>query len=196
MKQETEIRRDVELLRSSLPDLPEPVAEPFLILVCGLPGTGKSWISRRLAERLRLAVLEADALRKTLYPTPAYTADENGHLFMATHFLIEELLAGRISVLLDATNLIERNRQYLYSIAGKVNAKLAIVRTTAPRDVVRQRLRDRSEDPLNRNASDADWEVYRKMSARMDPIRWNHFVADTSKDVTGTIDKVVQEVDR
>ena len=143
MKQETEIRRDVGLLRSSLPNLPEPVAKPFLILVCGLPGTGKSWISHRLGERLALAVLETDALRKTLSPTPAYTHDENGRLFMRTHLLIEELLTKGISVLLDATNLVERYRQYLYSIVDRVNAKLVIVLTTAPRDVVRQRLRNR-----------------------------------------------------
>ena len=196
MKQETEIRRDVGLLRSSLPNLPEPVAKPFLILVCGLPGTGKSWISHRLGERLPLAVLETDALRKTLSPTPTYTHDENGRLFMRTHLLIEELLTKGISVLLDATNLVERYRQYLYSIVDRVNAKLVIVLTTAPRDVVKQRLRNRLGDSFNGNASDADWEVYRKMSASMEPIRWNHFVVDTSKDVTQAIDKVVREVDR
>ena len=47
---ENETSGDVERLREALAELPEPVARPFLIVISGLPGTGKSYFSRRLAE--------------------------------------------------------------------------------------------------------------------------------------------------
>ncbi|MFQ5873073.1 MAG: AAA family ATPase [Dehalococcoidia bacterium] len=196
MEQETQIQQDVELLKRRLTSLPQPVVRPYLILVSGLPGTGKSYVSRRLAERLPIAVLETDALRKTLFPTPVYTADESARLFQASHLLIEELLRKGIPVLLDATNLVERHREYLYSIAERLKAKLLIVLVTAPAEQVRERLAHRSPHPDGDINSDADWQVYQRMRASVDTISRNHLVADTSKDVTPVIDKVVREVKR
>ena len=188
--------QDVELLKQGLTGLPEPVARPFFILVSGLPGTGKSYLSRRLAERLALAVLETDALRKTLFPTPIYSAEESARLFQTCHLLIEELLKQGIPVLLDSTNLIERHRERLYSIAERLGAKLLIVRAKAPLESVRHRLQRRSEARDEEAHSDADWRIYQRMRPSVDSINRNHFVADTSKDVTPIIDKVVREVNK
>ena len=104
-KVESRIWRDVEILKKGLSGLPEPVAKPFLILVSGLPGTGKSYFSRRLSEKVPIAVVETDTLRKSLFPTPLYSADESSRLFQASHLLIEDLLRSGIPVLVDATNL-------------------------------------------------------------------------------------------
>ncbi|MCZ6891349.1 MAG: AAA family ATPase, partial [Chloroflexi bacterium] len=57
-------------LLESLERLPEPVARPVLMIISGLPGTGKSHFSRRLTERVALAMLETDALRKALFSVP------------------------------------------------------------------------------------------------------------------------------
>ena len=56
---------DVARLAESLVNIPGPVAGPTLVVVSGLPGTGKSYFSARLAEKLDFLVLESDALRKT-----------------------------------------------------------------------------------------------------------------------------------
>ncbi|MDP6782725.1 MAG: hypothetical protein QGG56_04015 [Dehalococcoidia bacterium] len=41
----------LDILRESLGTLPEPVANPPLVMVSGLPGTGKSYFCRYLLER-------------------------------------------------------------------------------------------------------------------------------------------------
>ena len=73
----TQLTADVERLAESLGQLPEPAAEPALVAVSGLPGTGKSYFCGKLAERLPLAVLESDSLRKVLFSPPAYSATES-----------------------------------------------------------------------------------------------------------------------
>ena len=69
----TALAADVERLADSLGQLPEPVAKPAFVAVRGLPGTGKSYFSSKLAERLPLAILESDALRKVLDDTSIAT---------------------------------------------------------------------------------------------------------------------------
>ena len=183
---------DVERLSESLGQLPEPIAEPALIVVSGLPGTGKTYFCNRLTERLPSVVLESDVLRKTLFSPPRYSAKESSQLFRAIHQLIQKLLAKGIPLILDATNLSERNREYLYSIADRLDAKLVLVRVEAPPEVVRQRLEARRDKPENK--SDADWEIYRRMKYSVERIRRNHYAVDTSRDITPVLDKIVKEV--
>ncbi len=51
--EDTQLAADVERLAESLGQLPEPVAEPVLVVVGGLPGSGKSYFCGKLAERLK-----------------------------------------------------------------------------------------------------------------------------------------------
>jgi len=193
MVQETR-SRDVEVLQAALPPLPEPLARPVLVVVVGLPGTGKSHFSRRLAERFPMAVLETDALRKALFGSPTYSAEESARLFRAVHALIESLLRRGIPVLLDATNLVEANREHLYHIADKTGARLILVRVEAPPEVVRERLARRQQDTHREDHSDAGWEVYQRMRQAVDPIRRQHYVVDTTRDIRPVLDRIVRDI--
>jgi len=194
--EDTQTKKDVQRLRESLGELPEPVVKPALIVVSGLPGSGKSYFCRRLSECISLPILESDALRRLLSPSPDYSRGESERLFKTCHILIEELLRRGIPLIFDATNLIERHREHLYHIADNVGAKLIMVRVEAPPELVRQRLKDRSSIVDPRDKSEADWKVYQKMSATAQRIRRNHFAVDTSRDITPAIDKIVRELNR
>ena len=185
---------DVQRLTESLGQFPEPVAEPVFIAVSGLPGTGKSYFCSRLAERLPFIILESDALRKAFFLSPSYSRQESSRLFRAVNLLIERLLKRGTSLILDATNLSERYREHLYSIADRLGVKLVLVRVEAPPQVVYERLKARRENPADK--SDADWAVYRRMEASVQKIRRNHYAVDTSRDITPVLDKIVREVRR
>jgi predicted kinase len=192
----TQVIAAARRLAGSLSVLPEAEAQPTVIVVSGLPGTGKSYFCRRLAERLPFIILESDALRKQLFPDPTYSAEESAYLFRAIHYLIEDLLKKGMPIILDATNLEERNRERIYSIAERLNARLIIVRVEAPPELVQQRLKKRLAGKNPRDSSDADWTVYQKMRPTVDKISRKHFTVDTSKDITPAIDKIVREANR
>lgn len=193
---DSQLMSDVKKLKDSLGVLPEPSVDPSLIVVSGLPGSGKSYFSRRLAERLPLPIIESDAMRQILAPKPTYSAGESERLFRACHALIGDLLRRGISVIFDATNLIEYHREHLYRIADNAGAKLILVRMQAPPELVQQRLERRRNGDDPDDKSDADWQVYRKMTATAEKIRRNHFVVDTSRDISPAIEKIVREVRR
>ena len=187
---------DVSVLKQGMPRLPEPVVHPALIIVSGLPGTGKSYFCRKLGEKIDLVILESDTLRKQLFAAPSYGKQESMQLFRACHGLVEELLRKGINVALDATNLEEHNREQLYHIADQSGARLVVVRMEAPPEVVQQRLERRSRREDQSDHSEADWNVHSKMKPTVEKIGRNHFAVDSSKDVGPVIDKIVRLVNR
>ncbi len=192
----TQTRADAQLLKESLVNLPEPHVTPALIAVSGLPGSGKSHLCRQLAARLQFPILESDAMRRMLFPSPDHGRDESERLFKACHILIEELLRKGIPLIFDATNLIERHRERLYRIADITGARLIIIRVEAPPEVVKKRLDNRRLGTDPEDSSEADWQVYRRMSATFQRIQRKHFAVDTSRNISTVIDKIVREVNR
>jgi len=187
---------DVQRLTEGLGELPEPVVKPTFIAVSGLPGTGKSYFCTKLVERLPFVILESDALRKELFPSPSYSAQESARLFRVLHLITERLLKKGIPLILDATNLSERYREHLYNIADHLDVKLILVRVEAPPEVVYERLKTRREEANPENKSDADWSVYQRMKPRVQKIHRNHYAVDTSRDITPVLDKIVREARR
>ena len=185
---------DAKQLIETLGQLPEPVAEPFLIAVSGLPGTGKSYFCRQLAQKLPAVILESDHLRRVLFPTPGYRATESARLFRACHLLIERLLKRGIPLIFDATNLSEYYREHLYRIAERLDARLVLVRVEAPPQLVYQRLKGR--EASSGGNSDADWAVYQRMKPRVQKIHRRHYAVDTSRDITPVIAKILREINR
>jgi len=182
----------LEKLKRSIKFLPQPQVNPPLIVVSGLPGAGKSFFCRKLAERLPCLILASDTLRRILFPSPQYNETENRRLFSACHVLIEELLRSGIPIIFDATNLVERHREFLYRAADRASAKLILVWVEAPTEVVKQRLLAREEAAALEYDSEAGWDVYQRMKTRRQRIRRSHFVVDTSRDISPVIDKIVR----
>ena len=187
---------DLQRLTDGLGEIPEPVVKPAFVAVSGLPGTGKSYFCAKLAERLPFVILESDALRKALFSPPSYSPEESARLFRTLHLLIERLLKKGIPVILDATNLSERDRERLYNIADRLDARLILVRVEAPPELVYQRLKARSNGENSGNNSDADWEVYRKMKPSVEKISRKHYAVDSSRDIAPVLAKVVREASR
>jgi predicted kinase len=183
---------DVDKLYSSLENLPKAIPNPVLVLVSGLPGTGKTYFSKQLLERLPFVILESDVLRRVLNPNPNHSKPESARLFIAIHLLCERLLREGHSVIVDATNLTEKNRQYFYDISDRTGIKLIIVQVNAPPLVVKGRLDKRGKE--SDNNSDADWKVYSRMRKSVDKIKRKHYSVDTSVDYTWILDEIVEEI--
>ena len=183
--------RAADRLEVSLGRLPKVRRRPALIILIGLPGSGKSHFARQLAKRHPAAILDSDALRGVLYKSPQHTDQENARLFPAIQLLTRRLLDRRVAVLQDATNLKEAHRKPSYRLAKEAGARLVIVRLRAPFAVMRERLarRDAARDRLDR--STADLRVLERMRRDYQRPRRPYFVVDTSQDVRHDLDKIV-----
>ena len=189
------LRADVAHLRSLLEDdfgqSGLTPSKPRLLMLAGLPGSGKSRFSRDVSSRHPFLVLESDRLRKALVAKPRYTRDEHSRVFSACHWLIDEFLEQGYPVLLDATNSAQRNRRPILAIAHRRNVPLAIVVLTAPPDVVQKRLQAREAGLDPATWSDAGWDVYARMAPAWQPVEQPHIVVDTSGDTTEAVAKIL-----
>lgn len=187
-------KADATALEASLGALPAAEDVPAFVILSGLPASGKSHFARELASRYPFALLQIDALRKSLFPRPVYTKSEHMRTFSAVHELIDRLLSRKISVLYDATNLKEQHRRVLYAIGEANGARLRIVRVHSPEDVILGRLGSRSARSSEAWASDANEEVYEAMRLGAEPIERPYIEVDASGEISAAVDKIVREL--
>jgi len=190
-----QLLEDARRIEELLQPLPSPRSSAALVVVSGLPGSGKSYFCRRLASRHPLARLDSDALRKALFGQPTHSPEESSRLFAACHYVLDRLLGAGISALMDATNLREVHRRQLYAIAEGHGAKLVLVSLRAPAAVVEGRLAARARRADPEDLSDAGPEVYERMRNLDEPIARPHIVVDTSADIEPTVQTVLRELE-
>jgi len=146
---------------------------PALLLTCGLSGSGKTTISTPLVEQLGAIRIRSDVERKRLHGLQAqesgqadvgkgiYDAESDGRTYQRLQFLARKLLLANRCVIVDATFLDRARRQPFQQLAVELGCDYLILETTAPPDVLRQRLRSRQND-----ASDADISVLEAQLSR------------------------------
>ena len=185
---------DLELLRAAYyGELPDTAgASPSLVILCGLPGTGKSYFARELARLAPFVWLNSDRTRKLLVDQPSYSRREHRRVFSAMHVLTRGYLRDGYSVAFDATNLNEDVRRPLYESAGAVGVEPLIIRFTAPAELVRRRLTDRADGVGEASQSDATWEVYSRMAVADQPVPRPHLLVTGPEDVAGALEETLR----
>jgi predicted kinase len=145
---------------------PAPHGRPALVVVMGLPGVGKSHCARLLCARLGAAHVASDELRRHLFIAASYADEENRAVFAAVTALVDELLGEGHRVVVDATNLIARNRAGPVGVARRRGVPVTYVRITASDDDTRARLASRRAGRTPDDHSDADEPIYERMRAQ------------------------------
>ena len=184
-------------LRAEIANVPAtPHAKPALILVMGLPGVGKSHCARLLCDRLGAAHVASDELRSRLFVAASYADEENRAVFAAATALVDALLGEGHRVVVDATNLIARNRAGTVEAARRRGLPVTYVRVIAPDADVRERLASRRTARAPGDHSEADELIYERMRAKpFEPPDDGFIELVNGPDLSSEIDRIVAAVD-
>ncbi len=97
--------------------------QPVVIYFLGLPGSGKSYISRQLSDLIGAAHVSSDHLRFELFDTPRYDKAEHNIVTRLMDYMTEEFLQAGVSVIYDISVSRLADRRYLRELARKNKSK-------------------------------------------------------------------------
>ena len=157
----------------ALGELETPGRKPCLLMIGGLPGTGKSSLAAGLVQTACFQWIRSDVVRKELagispedstrgtYTEGIYSQAWSDKTYAECLRRAEmDLFEGR-RVLVDATFSLEQQRRDFLEMAARLGVPSVFIVCQSSADIVRQRLNDRRGD-----ASDADWSIYREAAER------------------------------
>ncbi len=167
------------------------LAQTRLVLVGGLPGTGKSTVAIGLADARGWTVLRSDVLREQgLGPgqSARYDAASRGAVYTELLGRARTALSLGESVVLDASWSGTHWRAEAEQVAKDTSSVLVQLRCEAPASVAADRMLSRAAE--GRDPSKADAEVAAQMATRFAP--WPSAYA---LDTTGDRESVVAQAD-
>jgi aminoglycoside phosphotransferase family enzyme/predicted kinase len=153
----------------ALAALAPPQARPALVLVGGLPGSGKSTLSAELSTAAGFDVIRSDVVRKELagmapessaaqsFGQGIYSQAWNERTYAECLRRAEAALFEGRRVIVDASFRDDAARQQLLAAARRWSVPGLVLVCQADAKVIRERLASRRGD-----ASDADWSIYQQ----------------------------------
>ncbi len=170
-------------------------SRPVLVIMCGLSGSGKTWLAERLMAALPAIRVRSDIERKRLFGLEETAGSGSGigkgiysekaseatyeHLFAVAG----RLLGARHPVVLDAAFLNKEQRESARAVAAAAGVDAVLVYAEAHPDILRARLEARAS--LKDEASEADLAVLEHQLGTAEQPRSEEcaVVVDTGSDV-------------
>jgi len=157
--------------------LAPPRARPVLILVGGLPGSGKSRLCRNLEAGEDAFRLDSDEVRKELagldpgqsaaseWSEGIYTREWNDRTYAALLDRASDALFHGKRVLVEATFREEKRRRAFLERGRSLGVPVLFIECVADESEIRERLSRRSRD-----VSDADIEIFESAKRKWEPV--------------------------
>jgi predicted kinase len=155
----------------------------MIVMMAGLPGTGKSTLARALAHAGGGIVLDKDVIRSVLFP-PEYVEYSNEQDDFCQTMMVETAgyLIKRhpgLRIFVDGRTF---SRKYqidgVIEAAGKLSAEWRIIECVCVEESARHRL-DASR--LSHPARNRSFELYQRIRAQFEPIMYPKLVVDMDR---------------
>jgi predicted kinase len=171
----------------------------MLIAMTGLPGTGKSWLGKALAEALHGVILDKDTLRAALFPPDAieYSTTQDDLCVSIMWLVAADLFRQnpRRTVILDGRPFARRyQRDVVARAAADAGVMLALIECVCSDATARERIESAAgQECLARNR---DFTLYQRLKAEFEPIEQPKLRVDTERSFEESLEACLAYVHR
>lgn len=148
----------------------------MIVIVFGLPGSGKSFFASRLAKQLNAAYINSDQERIKLFKHRQYSEEERIAVYDQLYNKTKEAFANNSNLVIDGTFFRQDLRQpYLDGMYESVIfIEIITNKSTAMKRLSRLR-------PF----SEADYDVYKMFKKKWEPMQQDHLILQSNDDNIG-----------
>lgn len=147
----------------------------MIVIVFGLPGSGKSYFASHLASMIKAEYINSDNVRRTMFATRTYSKKEKQAVYDEMISQIGEAVRQHKDVVLDATFYKNDMRKRLLNKAEN-NDDIIFIEIRAEEHLIRERLK------RPRKYSEADFKVYQKIKKQWEPLNETHLILQSTDD--------------
>ncbi len=143
---------------------------PFLLITCGVSGSGKSLLSAELVATLGAVRIRSDVerLRRAVAGRDRYSGAARHRTYGRLESAADKILGAGLPVIVDATFLTRQYRRKFWDLANEHRVPFAIVALNAPRDVLAHRVRRRRAE--GKDVSEATERVLERQLKEFQPL--------------------------
>jgi predicted kinase len=155
----------------------------MIVIVFGLPGSGKSYFASRLAKLINAGYVNSDRLRKEMFKTRTYSEQEKAAVYHAMLEKMKEAIHQNRNLVVDATfHKSETRKPFIKETEGKEN--IFFIEVRADENIIRERLKKDRAD------SEADFEMYKFIKQHYEPLNIHHLLLESTDE---NIDDMLQK---
>lgn len=160
----------------------------MIIIVFGLPGSGKSYFAERLAKAIEAEYVNSDIERMKLIRHRNYTFAEKTLVYDKMLELMEAAVAKGHKIVLDATFYRESLRERFIKKAEALGETPIFIEVTAEQATIKKRLSGKREH------SEADYSVYLKVKKNFEPLEQKHLVLSSDDDISTMLNTALDHI--
>ena len=165
-----------------------------IIVVSGLPGSGKSTIAEAIAKKIHSPLLSVDPVESSILKSGISRSFESGlAAYIVVQTLASEQLKLDMSVIIDAVNPVQEARDIWHVLEVKHNAKLFIIECLLDEQIHKQRLHDRIRN-MHR-IPEVTWEDIEKRKKEYIPWKEKRLILDTAQSQEKNLQEVLNYIE-
>lgn len=164
-----------------------------LIVVSGLPGSGKSTVAAGIAEQLGLPIFSVDPIVSSIVKsgsTPSSKTDSAA--FLVAETLASEQMSLGISVIIDAVNAVNEVREMWRNLSRTHHAELIIIECILDRALHKKRIESRIRNLPG--MSETTWDDVLDRRKVWQPWNEERLVLDTAKSAKDNLKEALRYI--
>ncbi len=159
----------------------------MLLLITGLPGSGKTTIARAFAALTGARHFNSDALRRELGLMGHYHLEDKEKVYASLLQHARESLERGETVVVDSSFFKESIREPFRALAVECGVPLRWVEARASEDTLRERLSHPRPD------SEADFKVYEQIRDQFEPLPDDRLIIQTDTETPASAAEKIQQ---